>query len=82
MNTLLIRFFSDRVLYTPERLISIAKEAAKENSVFSLEDRIGLVHDALALARAGYLDVSAALSLYDVFRNEKERVSCSCPFYL
>ncbi|KAI0086651.1 peptidase family M1-domain-containing protein [Irpex rosettiformis] len=63
-----------RVLYTAERLIAIAKEAAKENSIFSLEDRIGLVYDALALARAGYLDVSAVLSLYDVFRNEKEHL--------
>jgi aminopeptidase 2 len=53
-------------------LVAIAKEAAKENSVFSFDDRIGLVYDALALARAGYLDVSSALSLYDAFKNEKE----------
>ncbi|KAJ3554813.1 hypothetical protein NM688_g2912 [Phlebia brevispora] len=61
-----------RVLYTPDRLTRIAQEAVKENSVFSVEDRIGLVYDALALAKAGYLDVSGILSLYDILRNEKE----------
>ncbi len=67
---------TDRVLYTPERLVAIAKEAIAENSPFSLEDRIGLVYDALALARAGYLDVSSALALYQTLRHEKE-----CEFY-
>ncbi|GJE97967.1 M1 family metallopeptidase [Phanerochaete sordida] len=61
-----------RVLYSPERLVKIAEEAAKENSVFSLEDRIGLVWDALALSKAGYMEVSSALKLYEAFRNEKE----------
>ncbi len=59
-------------MYTPERLVAIAKEAVREDSLFSLEDRIGLVYDSLALACAGYLEVSAVLPLYDVFRNEKE----------
>ena len=62
----------DRVLYSPERLVAIAKEAIKENSPFSVEDRIGLVYDGLALARAGYLNVSGVLTLYDVLREEKE----------
>ncbi|KIP07998.1 hypothetical protein PHLGIDRAFT_105051 [Phlebiopsis gigantea 11061_1 CR5-6] len=61
-----------RALYTPERLVKIAEEAAKEDSVFGLEDRVGLVYDALALAKAGYLDVSAALKLYAAFHKEKE----------
>ncbi|KAJ3551896.1 hypothetical protein NM688_g4446 [Phlebia brevispora] len=61
-----------RVLYTPERLTKIAQEAVKEDSVFGVEDRIGLVYDALALAKAGYLDVSGILLLYDILRNEKE----------
>ncbi|KAI0811123.1 leucyl aminopeptidase [Irpex lacteus] len=67
-----------RVLYAPERLVTIAKEAVKEDSVFSIEDRIGLVYDAVALARAGYLDVSAVLSLFDVFRHEEERLVWDC----
>lgn len=64
--------FLDRVLYSPERTVAIAKELAKEGSPFSLEDKIGIVWDALALARAGYLKLSAVLSLYDALRNEKE----------
>ena len=68
-------FALDRVLYTSERLMQIAQEAMKENSAFTLEDRIGLVNDALALSKAGYLNVSSILSLYDVLRREKE---CEC----
>ena len=67
--------YTDRVLYTPERLAKIATEAAKEDSIFSLNDRIGLVHDAMALAQAGLAKVSSALNLVDVLRNEKE---CGC----
>ena len=62
----------DRVLYTPERLALIAAEAAKENSVFSLEDRMGLVQDAMALSKAGLAKVSSALTLVDTWKNEKE----------
>ncbi|CAA7267619.1 unnamed protein product [Cyclocybe aegerita] len=61
-----------RVLYTPERLALIAAEAAKEDSIFSLDDRIGLVHDALALSKAGLADLSSALTLVNLWKNEKE----------
>jgi aminopeptidase 2 len=61
-----------RVLYSPERLASIATEAAKGDAVFSLKDRIGLVHDAYALARAGFSKVSSALTLVDTLKDEKE----------
>ncbi|KAA1467278.1 leucyl aminopeptidase [Dentipellis sp. KUC8613] len=63
-----------RVLYTPARLAAIAHEAAKPgaDSAFSLNDRIGLVHDAMALAMAGFLDISAALTLVDIWKNENE----------
>lgn len=62
-----------RVLYSPERLAKIAAEAAKNNSCFSLNDRIGLVYDAMALAKAGFAKVSSALTLMDILRrNEKE----------
>ena len=64
--------FADRVLYSQERLVKIAEEMAKPNSPFTLEDRIGFVYDTLALVKAGYTDVSAMLSLYDIFRDEKE----------
>lgn len=66
-----------RVLYTPERLASIAQEAAKKTgSAFSLNDRIGLVHDAMALAKSGHLKVSAALQMVDILRGEEE---CAYP---
>ncbi|KAI0259093.1 leucyl aminopeptidase [Gloeopeniophorella convolvens] len=61
-----------RVLYTPERLAAIASEAAKTDSIFSLGDRIGLVHDAFALGKSGHLALSAALNLVNELRSEKE----------
>ncbi|THH32969.1 hypothetical protein EUX98_g1220 [Antrodiella citrinella] len=61
-----------RVLYSPERLDKIAEEAAKHDSVFSLEDRIGLLMDAPALAQAGYVKTSSSLSLVNKLREEKE----------
>ncbi|KAJ7025196.1 leucyl aminopeptidase [Mycena alexandri] len=59
-----------RVLYTPERLEKIAIEAAKENSAFSLSDRIGLIYDAAALSKAGLAKISSFLALVDIWRSE------------
>ena len=67
--------FLDRVLYTPERLSAIASEAAKESSVFTLDDRIGLLQDAMALSKAGFLQLSSTLTLIELWKNEKE---CRC----
>ncbi|TDL27596.1 hypothetical protein BD410DRAFT_782728 [Rickenella mellea] len=61
-----------RVLYSPDRLAKIAAEAAKGDSVFSLGDRIGLVHDSFALSTAGFAKVSDALVLVEALRGEKE----------
>ncbi|EAU88167.2 leucyl aminopeptidase [Coprinopsis cinerea okayama7 len=62
-----------RVLYTPERLAKIADEAAKpEGSAFDLNDRLGLVYDALALSKAGFAKVSSALTVVDKLKNETE----------
>jgi len=61
-----------RVLYTPARFLAIGREAVKENSIFSLDDRIGLVHDAFALAKASYLSLSAALNFVYELRANKE----------
>ncbi|KAG5354173.1 hypothetical protein C0989_003686 [Termitomyces sp. Mn162] len=61
-----------RVLYTPERLSKIAEETSKENGIFSLNDRVGLVHDAMALSKAGLAKLSSALTLIDGLKNEKE----------
>lgn len=54
---------ADRVLYTPDRLQKIAAQANAPDGVFGLNDRIGLVHDAMALAKSGHLDISAVLAL-------------------
>jgi len=67
--------WTDRVLYPEERLSRIAREAARGDVIFSLNDRIGLVHDAMALAKSGYATVSSALTVVDIFRNETE---CRC----
>ncbi|KAF9246581.1 hypothetical protein BU15DRAFT_39568 [Melanogaster broomeanus] len=61
-----------RVLYSAERLARIAREAAEGDAIFSLNDRIGLVHDAMALAKSGHATVSSALAVVDIFRNEQE----------
>ncbi|KAG1778533.1 hypothetical protein EV702DRAFT_967778 [Suillus placidus] len=61
-----------RVLYSDERFAAIAKEAAKGDDVFSLNDRIGLVHDIMALSKAGFCKVSSALTIVDILHDEKE----------
>lgn len=66
------RLLAVRVLYTPDRLIKIAAEAAKENSAFSLDDRMGLAQDAFALSKAGFAKLSSALTLVDLWKNETE----------
>ncbi|KAJ7109179.1 peptidase family M1-domain-containing protein [Mycena epipterygia] len=61
-----------RVLYTPERLAKIAAEASKENSIFSLDDRMGILYDVMALSRAGLANLSDTLTVIDIWSNEKE----------
>ncbi|KXN83489.1 Aminopeptidase 2, mitochondrial [Leucoagaricus sp. SymC.cos] len=62
-----------RVLYEPKTVARIAEEAAKDNSVFSLNDRMGLVYDTVSLSKAGLADISSALTLIDILgKNEKE----------
>jgi aminopeptidase 2 len=41
-----------------------------------LKDRIGLVHDAFALSRAGFAEVSSALTFVDILKDEKECEQC------
>ncbi|KAJ6632131.1 leucyl aminopeptidase [Mycena sp. CBHHK59/15] len=70
LNSGTIGFY--RVLYTPERLTKIAIEAAKDDSCFSLDDRVGLMFDMAELSRAGLADLSSFLTLVDTWKNEKE----------
>jgi aminopeptidase 2 len=54
-------------------LAKIGKEAVKQDSVFSLNDRLGLVYDSVALSKAGLAQVSSALTLIDILgKAEKE----------
>jgi hypothetical protein len=62
----------DRVAYTPERLKQLGAWAALKNSVFMEEDRMGLVSDAVILAKAGLGKTSAALDLIETFSGETE----------
>ena len=59
----------------PTCLAAIASEAAKPDSIFSMSDRMGLVHNSFVLGKAGYLQLSAALNLVHELRDEKE---CAC----
>ncbi|CUA72325.1 hypothetical protein RSOLAG22IIIB_00991 [Rhizoctonia solani] len=63
-----------RTAYTPERLAKLGEEAARSGSVFGLEDRVGLVSDAMVLARAGYGKTSGGLNLISRLRNETEHL--------
>ena len=60
------------VLYTPERLAAIGQEAAKADSLFTLDDRMGLVFDAFATSKAGLSKLSSSLTLVNLLKNEKE----------
>ena len=63
---------ADRVAYEPEGLKQLGEWAARKDSVFSLEDRMGLVSDAMVLAKAGIGKTSAALDLIEKLHKEEE----------
>ncbi|EUC67135.1 leucyl aminopeptidase [Rhizoctonia solani AG-3 Rhs1AP] len=63
-----------RTAYTPDRLAKLGEEAARSGSVFGLEDRVGLVSDAMVLARAGYGKTSGGLNLISGLRDETEHL--------
>lgn len=60
-----------RVAYPPHHLAKLAKAAAQAESPISVEDRIGLVSDACALAQAGYTPTSSALTLLHTLRGDR-----------
>ncbi|KAF8199715.1 leucyl aminopeptidase [Pholiota molesta] len=61
-----------RVLYTPERLMKIAVEAANDQTIFSLDEQTGLLQDAFAFSQAGFSTLSSSLTLVDIWKNVKE----------
>lgn len=64
------------MLYEDAHLSKIAAEVAKPDSAFTVEDRMGLVNDALALSKAALMKLSNALTLIDALRYEQE-----CKYY-
>ncbi|GJJ10234.1 hypothetical protein Clacol_004460 [Clathrus columnatus] len=54
-----------RVLYTPEHLAKLGKEAARAGSTLTTEDRLSLLNDATTLATSGYSTTSSVLTLID-----------------
>jgi len=40
--------------------------------MFSLDDKMGLVYDSLALSKAGLSKLSSSLTLIDLWKNEEE----------
>lgn len=60
-----------RVLYPEHMRHCLAKAIKEVDSRIAPADRIGLLDDAFALARAGYLPTTEALELLESYRNEK-----------
>ena len=60
-----------RVAYAPSHLEKLGRSPP---GFLSVEDRIGLLDDAFALAQAGYSKTSAALTLTHAFRNETSQL--------
>ena len=63
---------TDRVSYSPERLAKIAEEAAKKDSLLTMEDRMGLVADAMVLAKSGHAKTSGGLNVLLGLKSEEE----------
>ena len=59
-----------RTLYTPERLMKFGKDM--QAGLLSVEDRIGLIADASALASSGHQKTSAVLGLLAELKDEKD----------
>ena len=58
-----------RVLYTAEHLQKLGRAAARDHDAFSIEDRVGLLGDALTLSQAGYASTSSWLDLCEALQH-------------
>ncbi|ESK92997.1 leucyl aminopeptidase [Moniliophthora roreri MCA 2997] len=66
-----------RVLYSEATMKKIADGIAQPNSPFTLEDRLGLISDSMALSKAALMKLSSALTLINALRGEKEYLAWS-----
>lgn len=60
-----------RVCYSAAHLDKLGKAILRDNSKFTAEDRIGILNDAFAFARAGYGSTTGALNLAKGFVEEE-----------
>lgn len=68
------------MLYSESLTKKVARFATQKDSPLSSTDRVGLVLDAPALAKAGMTKASDALSFIQHFRSDVDGVSCIGPF--
>lgn len=61
-----------RVLYPPERVKLLGRQAADPNSPFAVTDRMGLISDVMVLAKSGLCRTSDGLALINELRGEAE----------
>jgi hypothetical protein len=72
MSSFSNNLIQDRVLYEPKRIQLLGSQAYESNSPFNVTDRIGLVSDAMVLAKSGMALTSAGLSLINEMKKETE----------
>ena len=63
-----------RVCYVSSQLENLGKALEKDITAFSTEDRIGIISDAFAFARAGLGSTIGALEILKSFKHEEEEV--------
>ncbi|CAG7846066.1 Aminopeptidase 2; Flags: Precursor [Serendipita indica DSM 11827] len=61
-----------RVLYPPERVKLLGKQAVDPNSPFSVTDRMGLISDVMVLGKSGLCRTSDGLALLNELRSESQ----------
>ncbi|KAI8897127.1 peptidase family M1-domain-containing protein [Globomyces pollinis-pini] len=61
-----------RVLYSPSQLERLGRALENNLNDFSTEDRIGIISDAFAFARAGLGSTSGALEILKSYKNEED----------
>jgi aminopeptidase 2 len=67
-----VEIISDRVLYTGNLFDGVMREAVKVGSIFAAEDRVGLLLDTLAFAKAGLAKTSGVLALANALRHDRD----------
>ncbi|KAG8777819.1 Aminopeptidase 2 mitochondrial [Serendipita sp. 397] len=67
-----------RVLYKPDRVKKLGKQATEASSPFAVTDRIGLISDVMVLGKSGMCRTSDGLALINEMRSETEYFVWDC----